>query len=134
MFGLIKLTFEIEPYLQNNCNRELRQCLTQIRLSSHKVLVERGRWAKPQILYQERKCALCGQLDVGDEYHVLLICSQYSGLRAKFICQHFYVKPSMLKFQKLLTTTNSKDLQRLMTFIKLIFRDYNNRLIQDRFV
>ena len=68
------------------------------------------------------------------QYHVLLICSQYSGLRAKFIRKHFYVKPSMLKFQILLTTTNSKDLQRLMTFIKLIFRDYNNRLIQNRFV
>ena len=127
----IKFTFEMEPYLQNNCNRELRQCLTKnIRLSSHKFLVERGRWAKPQIIYQERKCTLCGQLDVEDEYHVLLISSQYSGLRAKFIRKQFYVKPSMLKFQKLLTTTNSKDLQRLMTFIKLIFRDHNSSLTQ----
>ena len=69
-----------------------------------------------------------------DEYHVLLICSQYSELRAKFIRKHFYVKPSMLKLKKLLTTTNSKDLQKLMIFIKLIFRDYNNRLNQNRFV
>ena len=120
LYREIKFTFEMEPYLQNNCNRELRQCLTKIRLSSHKFLVERSRWAKPQIIYQEKKCTLCGQLDVEDEYHVLLICSQYSGLRAKFIRKQFYVKPSMLKFQKLLTTTNSKDLQRLMTFIKLI--------------
>ena len=134
----INFTFEIEPYLQNityfdhnrNCNRELRQCLTKIRLSGHKFLVERGRWAKPQISYQERKCTLCGQLDVEDEYHVLLICSQFSGLRAKFIRKQFYVKPSMLKLKKLLTTTNSKDLQRLMTFIKLIFRDYNSSLTQ----
>ena len=134
----INFTFEIEPYLQNityfdhnrNCNRELRQCLTKIRLSGHKFLVERGRWAKPQISYQERKCTLCGQLDVEDEYHVLLICSQFSGLQAKFIRKQFYVKPSMLKFQKLLTTTNSKDLQRLITFIKLIFRDYNSSLTQ----
>ena len=118
------------PYLQNNCNRELRQCLTKIRLSSHKFLVERGRWVKPQISYQERKCTLCGQVDVEDEYHVLLICSQYSGLRAKFIRKQFYVKPSMLKFQKLLTTTNSKDLQKLMSFIKLMFRAYNNGVIQ----
>ena len=54
-----------------------------------------------------------------DEYHVLLICLQNSGLRAKFIRKHFYLKPSMLIFQKLLTTTNSKDLQKLMTFIKI---------------
>ena len=63
----------MEPYLQNN--RELGQCLTKIRLSSHKFLVERGRWAKPQISYQKRKYTLCGQLDVEDEYHVLLLCS-----------------------------------------------------------
>ena len=75
LYREIKFTFEMEPYLQNNCNRELRQCLTKIRLSSHKFLVERGRWAKPQISYQERKCTLCGQLDVEDEYHILLICS-----------------------------------------------------------
>ena len=130
LYREIKFTFEMEPYLQNNCNRELRQCLTKIRLSSHKFLGERGRWAKPQISYQERKCTLCGQLDVEDEYHILLKCSQYSGLRAKFIRKQFYVKPSMLKFQKLLTTTNSKDLQRLMTFIKVIFRDYNSSLTQ----
>ena len=130
LYREIKFTFEMEPYLQNNCNCELRQCLTKIRLSSHKFLVERGRWAKPQIIFQERKCTLCGQLDVEDEHHVLLICSQYSGLRAKFIRKQFYVKPSMLKFQKLLTTTNSKDLQRLMTFIKLTFRDYNSSLTQ----
>ena len=47
LYREIKFTFEMEPYLQNNCNRELRQCLTKIRLSSHKFLVERGRWAKP---------------------------------------------------------------------------------------
>ena len=79
----INFTFEIEPYLQNityfdhnrNGTRELRQCLTKIRLSGHKFLVERGRWAKPQISYQERKSTLCGQLDVKDEYHVLLLNS-----------------------------------------------------------
>ena len=53
LYREIKFTFEMEPYLQNNCNGELRQCLTKIRLSSHKFLVERGRWAKPQISYQE---------------------------------------------------------------------------------
>ena len=34
LYREIKFTFDMEPYLQN-CNRELRQCLTKIRLSSH---------------------------------------------------------------------------------------------------
>ena len=60
--------------------------------------------------YQERKCTLCGQLDVEDEYLVHLMRSQYSGLRAKFMGKQFYVKCSMVKFLKLVTTTNSKDI------------------------
>ena len=78
--------------------------------------------------------SLCGHLDVNDENHVLSICSQHSGLQAKFIRKQFDVKPSMLKFQQLLTTTNSKDLQTMMTFIKLIFRDYTSSLAQNRLV
>ena len=33
-------------YLEMNINTRLRSCLTKLRLSSHKFLVERGRWLK----------------------------------------------------------------------------------------
>ena len=36
-----------ELYLEMNINTRLRSCLTKLRLSSHKYLVERGRWLKP---------------------------------------------------------------------------------------
>ena len=61
--------------------------------------------------------------------NILIGCVHYViMLRVKFIKKQYYVRPSMHKFQKLLTTTCKRELFRLMTFIKFVFKDYNNRL------
>ena len=65
---------------------------------------------------------------IEDEYHILMTCPHYVDLRVKLIKKQYYIRPSMHKFQKLLTTTCKRDLFRLMTFIELCFKDYNNRL------
>ena len=58
-----------------------------------------------------------------------MTCLHYLDLRVKFIKKQYYVRPSMHKFQKLLTTTTYKrKLFRLMTFIKFVFKDYKGRL------
>ena len=128
LYRHIKEDFQLEPYLRKNYNRDLRQCLTKIRLSSHKLYIERGRWQKPKVEYCDRLCTLCEQRDIEDEYHVLMTCPHYKSLRLKFIKKKYYEKPSMRKFTNLLTTTNDCELHRLMTFIKLVLKDYNLRL------
>ena len=74
MYKEIKPTFGGELYLEMNINTRLRSCLTKLRLSSHKYLVERGRWLKPKLPYIDRKCTLCNIPDIQDEYHVTLCC------------------------------------------------------------
>ena len=128
LYRHIKEDFQLEPYLRKNYNRDLRQCLTKIRLSSHKLYIERGRWQKPKVEYCDRLCTLCEQRAIEDEYHVLMTCPHYKSLRLKFIKKKYYEKPSMRKFTNLLTTTNDCELHRLMTFIKLVLKDYNLRL------
>ena len=124
----IKEVHDTEFYLRQQCNCHLRQGLSKIRLSSHKFFVERGRWSKPKVEYIERLCTLCDQGDIEDEYHILMTCPHYLDLRVKFIKKQYYVRPSMHKFQKLLNTTCKRELFRLMTFIKFVFKDYNNCL------
>ncbi len=131
LFRHIKDTYEMEPYLLVNYSRDLRQVLTKIRLSSHKLFVERGRWLKPKIDYEQRLCTVCDDRDIEDEYHILMKCEHYADLRIKFVKKYFYIRPSMHKFQKLMTTTNRRELFRLMTFIKFVFKDYNSRLTCD---
>ena len=71
----------MEPYLNVNNTRELKQCLTTLQLCSHKLLVERGRWLKAKLDYNARLRTLCESRDIEDDYHIRLICTQYSDLR-----------------------------------------------------
>ena len=44
--------------------------MTRLRLSSHKLMIERGRWLN--ILPKDRLCTLCNKLE--DEFHVICEC------------------------------------------------------------
>ena len=51
MYKEIKLTFGAEIYLEMNINTRLRSFLTKLRLSSHILLAENGRWIKHKLPY-----------------------------------------------------------------------------------
>ena len=38
-------------------------------------MVERERWMKPKVQYIDRKCTLCNDNDIQDEYHIVLKCN-----------------------------------------------------------
>ena len=77
MYKEIKQVHKPERYLTININKNLRTAFTKFRLSSHKLLVERGRWKSLKLDYELRKCTLCDSGDIEDEYHVTLICEQF---------------------------------------------------------
>ena len=55
----IKSIHDIEPYLQRDIHSSIKSAFTKLRLSSHRFMVERGRWMKPKVQYIDRKCTLC---------------------------------------------------------------------------
>ena len=71
----IKSIHDIEPYLQREIHSSLRSAFTKLRLSSHRFMVERGKWMKPKVQYIDRKCTLCNDNDIQDEYHIVLKCA-----------------------------------------------------------
>ena len=83
------------PFLQRNINRALGITLTKLRLNSHKLLVERGRWLKAKVEHGNRLCTLCSKIGIQDEYHVLMVCPHYTILRIKYIKAYLYERPSM---------------------------------------
>ena len=87
--------FSSEPYLADEMDKHLRTSYTKFRLSSHKLLVELGRWMKPKLQYEMRKCTLCNSGAIEDEYHVTLICQHVKDLRTKYIKEYYYLRPSM---------------------------------------
>ena len=64
-----------------NCLEYARIATTRLRLSSHRLRVETGRWAR--IPREQRTCP-CGAGDVQDESHVLLHCALSQDLRNNY--------------------------------------------------
>ena len=117
--------FEMCPYLNNLVNRNLRNALSKLRLSSHQLAIESGRHRG--IERQNRKCTLCTTNDIEDEYHMVLICPRYQNLRRQFIGNYYIRNPSMHKFIKLLDSSGNV-LKGLAIFIKKAFETRNEAL------
>ena len=94
------------------------------------LLVERGRWIKPKVAYNERRCTLCNYSDIQDEFHITLCCVKFKSLREKYIKPYYYRRPSMQKFVELMNTDNRRELHRLMIFLKLLFKLYMDTLLE----
>ena len=118
----LKENHDIEPYLWCNISCTLMITFTKMRLSSHKLLVERRRWVKSKINYCDRLCTLCHKHDIKDEYHALMICSRYETLRKTYLKPYYYKRPSVYK---LMNTVNKREQFRLMIFTKLLMKDIN---------
>ncbi len=60
--------------------------MSNLRLSPHKLEIERGRYNKPHPQpADKRHCVVCRTGDIEDEIHFLCHCEGYKELRSKFI-------------------------------------------------
>ena len=74
--------FEHQLYLETINVTKLRITLSKLRLSSHRLEIEVGRWARPnRTPLDQRKCRVCDKVE--DEFHFLLECGLYSQIRKK---------------------------------------------------
>jgi hypothetical protein len=89
LYKEIKERFELSPYLLILDNQKHRHALTKLRLSSHKLNIEKGRHRN--ISREDRKCLMCSRNDLKDEYHFVLVCDAYKSLR-KNIYQKYIQK------------------------------------------
>ena len=114
-------SFQFQPYLHHLNVTKFSQSLSRLRVSSHRLEIEAGRWVRPHsIPVNDRKCLLCQVLE--DEFHFVLECQMYTELRRKYIPRYYYSRPSMSKFVELINTTNTKYLKNLGLFIYHAFK------------
>ena len=99
-----------------------RKAMTKLRLSSHKLMIERGRWLNT--LPKDRLCTLCNKLE--DEFHVICECPRYDTCRKLYIKPYYVRNPSMAKLIQLLNTDNTTEMQKLAIFIKRVFIIYED--------
>ena len=115
-YARYKHEFAFESYLDFITEKKYKIVLTRIRLSSHELYIERGRYEN--LPRDERICKCCNMSQIESEYHFLLVCPLYSELRRKFFKPYFCHWPNLNKFDQLMLS-NSK--QVTLSIAKFIF-------------
>ena len=70
----------MHPYLEKVNIRKFCQAFSRLRMSSHRLEIEPGRWTRPNSTpLDDRKCNLCNVLE--DEFHFVLECNMFVEFR-----------------------------------------------------
>jgi len=72
---VINPNLEDQKYLSVLTSSKKKINIAKIRMNSHELHSERGRWTVPKTPWMERICHLCENMIIPDEYHFLLECS-----------------------------------------------------------
>ena len=113
--------FRYQPYLDILQIQKYRRNLSRLRVSSPRLEIEMGRWAKPnKIPSDNRICKSCNVLE--DEFHFILECTLFQTLGKTYIKKYFWNRPNMPKLIELITTANIIMLKNLSVYIEKAFR------------
>ena len=124
LYKYVKTEFKYEQYLSEIHCQKFRIALTKIRLSSHSLLIERGRWLNMPI--EKRLCTNCFSLD--DEYHCLIECKRFSHIQMKYLPKCLKKYPSFVKFIDMFK--DSKNQFRVAVLCYKVISLYNKIAVQ----
>ena len=80
-YASFKKVFEAENYVLG-ISRPQRRYFTKLRISSHHLAIETGRYTRPVTPRERRLCNSCCLGEIGDEKHFLLRCPKFDRERA----------------------------------------------------
>ena len=123
-YCIFKHTFMFEPYLDFIKDDKFRIALTKLRLSSHKLAIETGRYTN--IERKDRTCLQCGANLVENEYHFILVCPKYRHLRTKYLKRYYCQWPTIKKLENLF---NEKSKKVILNLAKYIYYASKDRLV-----
>ena len=116
--------FSFKDYLDFVTVRKFRYAFTRLRVASHRLEIETGRWHNPyRTPIEERKCLFCNCLE--DEFHFILECHLYQDLRNEYIKKYIWNRPNIPKFNELLQSENKKTIKNLSVYIYKSFKKRN---------
>ena len=124
-YRLLKTTYNEENYLKIT-NIRHKIATTRLRISSHKLLVEKGR--HNHIPLQQRICHYCNLNEIEDESHFIVDCTLYNNERKiLFNCIQDYL-PSFRyldrkeKFTFLMNLDNPRTISSICSYIYNCFK------------
>ena len=113
--------FQFQTYLEQINVFKYMQALSKLRMSSHRLAIESGRWARPiSPPMNKLKCENCNVLE--DEFHFMIECKIFIELRTKYIPKYYWKRSSMYRCIELLNTTNVQLLRNMSQYIYHAFK------------
>ena len=129
-FVLFKNRIWLEKYTMSIKNHRHRIALSRLRLSSHSLMIEKGRHYKPLIDRASRYCPFCPTL-VEDECHFLITCPLYEDERQELLDKirqnsslYDDIPSDLQKFIFILTNEDENILSSIAAFT---FNSFNKR-------
>ena len=126
-FNKYKFNIYLDPYLLN-LNPRFRIALSRLRMSSHPLMIEKGRHFKPPLPRVNRLCPCCKD-QTEDECHFLISCPLYNEERKdlfdsirKTTLLFDEIPTPLQKFIFLLTNENDTIMSKLAAFTYNSFR------------
>lgn len=105
--------FDFQFYLKCVNIEKYRIALSKLRLSSHRLSIETGRWNRTDI--DNRICPSCNILE--DEFHFLFECNMYTDIRQRYLPRYYCRHPSMYKTIALFMSKNVNVVKNLAVFV-----------------
>ena len=114
-YRLYKTEYRMEPYL--SMNLETRTSIIKLRTNNNKIPIVKGRHNNTP--RENRRCDLCDLNVIGDEYHVIIECTNNAIERSrnKYIPRYFRTRPSMYNLTELLSSDNKDYMLNLSLFL-----------------
>ena len=109
-----------ESYLCNVKIPKFRIALCQLRVSSHSLNIELGRYA-PRVPRERRYCVYCNDT-IDNEYHFVLICNHHNTLRQRYVPTYYYARPSIHTFIELMSVEDPSVQVALAKYVYYAFK------------
>lgn len=115
--------FEIQSYLSYKIPNIITRNLTKLRISSHPLLIEKGRYFRPKLERENRLCFNCYEIE--DEKHLLVKCNKFNDKRKQLFDQ-FGIKDlcpdnTMRVINSLMNPQNANETKHICKYIKQCF-------------
>ena len=116
-YRLYKQIFEFENYFNILENKDIFT-FCKFRTTNTKLPIETGRWNN--IARENRKCQLCQENQIGDEFHYIMRCSYFHDKRESCIEKRYLTRINVLKFKEIISSKTQSKLRKLCQLIRNI--------------
>ena len=106
---------QVEKYLTIVKNIKHRIELTRFRCSSHRLMIEEGRYRN--VARNERLCTKCNMHAIENEYHFLLVCPFYKHIRELCLPRYYCHWPNLVKLKNLMCCKQNSIVSRLAKYL-----------------